>query len=93
MKLGTRGQASWVTFGGCFEGSCRGPVLAQQSHCSEPDRLLGEPETREGALQSLRVPSPGAVGLQHPRPGPWDGAPGRTQDSTIERGSGKEARL
>ena len=54
-------------------------MLAQQSHCSEPDRLLGEPETREGALQSLRVPSPGAVGLQHPRPGPWDGAPGRTQ--------------
>lgn len=80
MKLGTRGWASWVTFGGCFEGSCRGPALTQQSHCAEPDRLLGEPETREGALQSLQVPSPA--------PGP--GEPVLWAQSIHARGPGTE---
>ena len=37
-------------------------MLAQQSHCAEPDCLLGEPETREGARQRLRASSP-ALGL------------------------------
>ena len=73
-------------------------MLAQQSHCAEPDCLLGEPETREGAWQRLRASSPalgpgelGAVGPQHPRPGPRDGAPGRTRASAVERGERGEA--
>lgn len=30
-----------------MRGPGRGPCSAQQSHCAEPDRLLGEPETRK----------------------------------------------
>lgn len=65
--------------------SCWGPATPQ-SHCSEQDCLLGEPETTEGIMQNPTIAvsrlqglgERGAVNQLCAHKGLWDGDPSRT---------------